>query len=210
MLVLLTIVNLVIMLILHGNADKLGEKDAGEYVLRNNFEVIYGVATLNPAFEGGGAENMTLTSWQIPFPQGLNKDNCVCISYEGNFAPGSRGYSNGTGFDNTLGSATGNVPRHITLGTPLDNSLINLQAGNISTSNKTFYYKIVLMKISNEDYILGDVNGDGVINKADSDLVLEYIAGNTDLTSKQFMAADVDKNGIVNEIDAAKILNKNF
>jgi V8-like Glu-specific endopeptidase len=52
----------------------------------------------------------------------------------------------------------------------------------------------------------GDVNGDGVINTADANLILSHIAGMTTLTPAQRLRADVNGDGVVNIFDALIIL----
>ncbi len=62
-----------------------------------------------------------------------------------------------------------------------------------------------------EDYMLGDVNGDKLIDSVDASKVLaEYAAVSSGKASKlsetAFKAADVDKNGMADSVDASKIL----
>jgi len=54
--------------------------------------------------------------------------------------------------------------------------------------------------------ISGDVNLDGVVNLADAILLMQYLSGNTELSSKQLRAADVSKDGIVNVGDTILIM----
>ncbi|MDR1631047.1 MAG: S8 family serine peptidase [Oscillospiraceae bacterium] len=55
-------------------------------------------------------------------------------------------------------------------------------------------------------YIMGDVNGDGVITSSDSRDVLRYSAGLESFTAKQIQLADVDFNGQVTSADSQIIL----
>ncbi|WP_051411354.1 leucine-rich repeat protein [Ruminococcus flavefaciens] len=62
-----------------------------------------------------------------------------------------------------------------------------------------------------EEYMLGDVNGDKLIDSVDASKVLaEYAAVSSGKASKfndrEFAAADVDKNGMADSVDASKIL----
>lgn len=62
-----------------------------------------------------------------------------------------------------------------------------------------------------EEYTLGDVNGDKLIDSVDASRILaEYAAVSSGKDSKfselQFKAADVDKNGMTDSVDASKIL----
>lgn len=54
-------------------------------------------------------------------------------------------------------------------------------------------------------YILGDVNGNGVVNNVDAALVYMYYNNRITLTETQLLAADVNGNGTVNNVDAALI-----
>lgn len=53
--------------------------------------------------------------------------------------------------------------------------------------------------------LYGDVNGDGVISKADVTLIQEYLVGKKDLDKYQLIAADVDGDGEVSLKDASLI-----
>ena len=55
-----------------------------------------------------------------------------------------------------------------------------------------------------DDYILGDVNGDGVVNALDVNLVRRHIAGGYDVIIDT-LAADVDADGYVTEKDVANL-----
>jgi len=63
-------------------------------------------------------------------------------------------------------------------------------------------------KITIEDCVLGDVNGDGQITAADATEVLLNYAGLKDFSIKESTAADVDKNGAISANDATMILLK--
>ncbi len=56
--------------------------------------------------------------------------------------------------------------------------------------------------------LLGDVDGNGIVNSVDASLVLQHFLGKSTvpLTAAQLAVADVDGNGIVNSVDAANIL----
>lgn len=56
------------------------------------------------------------------------------------------------------------------------------------------------------DGLLGDVNGDGVINVTDSNLVLQYTSGLIELTEDELDRADVNGDGVVNATDGILIL----
>ena len=54
--------------------------------------------------------------------------------------------------------------------------------------------------------VMGDVDGNGLINAADAVLVLRHDAGLIQLTAQQLAAADVSQDGVVNASDAVQIL----
>ncbi len=53
--------------------------------------------------------------------------------------------------------------------------------------------------------IVGDLNGDQVVNANDSLIILQYVNGKKDLTEQQLIAADVNRDGIVNISDFLQI-----
>ena len=54
--------------------------------------------------------------------------------------------------------------------------------------------------------LLGDVNGDGIINADDAMMVFLYLSGMITLTAQQRIAADVNQDGVIDMIDANMIL----
>lgn len=65
--------------------------------------------------------------------------------------------------------------------------------------------------VSEGEYELGDVNGDGLVNAVDASSVLAYyamISANADggYSEAQKLAADVDHDGLINAVDASDIL----
>ena len=85
-----------------------------------------------------------------------------------------------------------------------ENIVVSASKINASVSRDDVTFKIVLMKlpeISNTEYKLGDVNGDGNVTQADLTLVQNYIQGTQALTDKQQKAADVNKDGDIDTGD---------
>lgn len=117
-------------------------------VYKDDFAVIEGTMTL----DANSQENIQLEEWNISaqnvnYPQGFNSSNCCVLSFEGIYSEGieTKGYcygdlsgSNAVGLSMVLGA----YPRCINL----MNDYLRLSVGNYATSQKTFYYKIVLMK----------------------------------------------------------------
>lgn len=58
----------------------------------------------------------------------------------------------------------------------------------------------------NTNYLYGDVNQDGSITEADSQLILNYAAHSTTLTNDQLKLADVNKDGKADVLDSRAIL----
>ncbi len=56
------------------------------------------------------------------------------------------------------------------------------------------------------DYILGDIDGNGKIDAGDAVMILKHVAHNITLTEKELLAADTNKDGTVNAGDATRIL----
>ena len=72
-------------------------------------------------------------------------------------------------------------------------------------SSKAITFEIIVRK-----NILGDVNGDGVINIMDIMAVRNYIFGIRVLSAEELLAADVDRNGVVDIFDIMKIRDHIF
>ena len=67
-------------------------------------------------------------------------------------------------------------------------------------------YEYILENESKED-LLGDVNGDGIVDEKDVELVQKYDAGTGSLTDDEKKRADVNGDGIIDAGDAVKISN---
>lgn len=188
-----------------GEANFDGSKDVTINTKQNNIAVITGKVTLAgaPASETNEPKQ---TAWTINFPKGFNKDNCVCIAFGGRMYD-DRGFNYGLGDDGSFGIVTGDIPRSITLGYKPDPTKIHLSVENIANSDHIYEYRIVLMKLDeSEDYIAGDINGDGEVTIEDKNLALNYGVGQQiDLSWNQFKAGDMNKDGIIDARDASRI-----
>jgi uncharacterized repeat protein (TIGR01451 family) len=60
--------------------------------------------------------------------------------------------------------------------------------------------------VVDSQYIMGDLNGDSVVNSADAAIALRIAVGTTTPTPKQRAAGDVNGDGVINAADAAMIL----
>lgn len=176
--------------------------DKNKYRSNDDFVVITGSMGLTA---NDTEQDYKQTIKHISYPTGLNKNNCVCIAFNGRFID-SRGYTYGHTSEGSISHSTliGSIPRSCTL-----EDDITLAAYNAASSDKDFQYQIVLMKlptlVEGVDYKLGDVDGDGRITQADADLALSYYVGTTSFTEKQFKAADYNRDGKITPADATKI-----
>ncbi len=127
-----------------GKANFDGSGDIIINTSQDNIAIINGSITLqaNPQSNlDNNSEKQTIL--EIDFPKGFNKDNCVCIAF-GMKAAEERNYSYGVGFSASYRSVTGSLIRDVIL----DTSKIKLNVWQMATSEKTAYYRLVLMKIS--------------------------------------------------------------
>ena len=60
---------------------------------------------------------------------------------------------------------------------------------------------MVALQNGEQQYILGDINGDGIITVVDALLCANYALGLVDFGPVEFLAADLDGSGLVNVID---------
>ena len=72
----------------------------------------------------------------------------------------------------------------------------------LSDACEVLFFKHVI----GSEILLGDVNGDGIVNIADAALILRYSIGLLSFDDSQLLAADVNGDGNVNTVDAALIL----
>lgn len=72
----------------------------------------------------------------------------------------------------------------------------------------TDHFSVYILTTGNPDdvdVVLGDVNGDGIVDAADAVMVQRYDAGLITLQDAQLIAADVTGDGTVDAADAVKI-----
>lgn len=186
-----------------------GNSDVVVNTIQNNMAVISGQMILEANSQSNLNNNIEQqTILNIDFPKGFNKDNCFCLTF-GIKTNEDKNYSYGVGDSISNRSFTGSLIRNVILGASDDNSKIALHVWQPSTSQKTAYYRLVLMKIptyiEGVDYKLGDVDQNGKVEEKDGDMVLQYTVGKSGLTEQQLKAADVNKDGKVEALDAAII-----
>jgi len=177
-------------------------QDGSGYILKDDYAIIEGIMRLTGEAEG------KQTSWEIDFPEGFNQENCTCLAFETKIIK-TNGYANGTGFSDAMGLYSGDIPRSIIVGRSNSDSISKIwcQAFNVGTDTIEVRYRIVLMKYKNQEQEskLGDVNGDGVINQADYDMLQKFLVGEITLLKQQYIAADINKDGNVTMTDLVKL-----
>ncbi len=95
-------------------------------------------------------------------------------------------------------------------GTELANKSITVNGDTIkitlhSDDSNTYYGFKLTEVIPNYSTLIGDINGDNIINVIDATLIQKYGVGSVKLDEHQIKKADVNKNGVVNIIDATSI-----
>lgn len=145
---------------------------------------------------------------EIDYPKGFTKDNCVVISFGSKYSNKTNtGYSFGYHPNDSTGLLFGTNARDITL----DTDKIRVWYQNISTSQViNFKFKVVLMKyeVTDDEYVLGDVNQDGTIDSEDVQMIQDYMMGETALTAQQVKASDMNENGEVDSADYMRLKNQ--
>ena len=76
-----------------------------------------------------------------------------------------------------------------------------------SGTNASIYPPNVNFSLTLEDYLIGDANGDGVVNISDYSMVISYLHG-TVVGTCNVKAMDVNGDGIVNISDASAVISK--
>lgn len=116
-------------MVLLGNAEKLGNKEASEFITNDNIAVLTGSITLEST---GGSAN-------VNYPTGFTKDNCIVLAC--GITYNSAGYR-----------AFGTVQASVSTGARLNSSSITVGCypvqSDTGSPTGTFNYKLVLMKIS--------------------------------------------------------------
>ena len=135
-----------------GNANFDGSENIIIKTSQANITVIEGnvklaASTTELAEKGEGK----LTTFDLNFPDGFNKENSILLSFGGKVMNDGRGYSDGVPVAMSNAMVNGNTPRSITLGGAPTSDIANkirCLIKNYSTTEVTYYYRIVLMKIS--------------------------------------------------------------
>jgi hypothetical protein len=73
------------------------------------------------------------------------------------------------------------------------------------TTYGTFYFEVALEVEESEKIMLGDIDGNGIIDTTDYMRAKAAFLGTFELSEAQFLAADVDKNGVIDTTDCLRI-----
>ncbi len=60
--------------------------------------------------------------------------------------------------------------------------------------------------VSSGELVLGDVNGDGIVDISDSMMILYHVAGKKPLSDEQLLSCDINRDNIVDIVDAMRVL----
>lgn len=88
-----------------------------------------------------------------------------------------------------------------------NNGLVKvLSTGTVTITATTTNGNEAKIEINVIDYLLGDLNFDGVVNSVDAAMALDLYNGGT-ITKQQVLIGDVNRDGVINSSDAAMILD---
>lgn len=126
-------------------------EDGSAYVLKNDFAIITGEIEV----KGNSQENLgkdpieaAISSKDIEFPVGFNKENCVVVSVGFRRPNVNKGFACGwNNYADSVDSIRGTMPYSLSLGVVEENPVMTLTFGNFGTSPSAYEYRIVLMKI---------------------------------------------------------------
>ena len=185
-------------------------EDGSAYVLKNNIVVLRGKISVT----GQSGFNTLTGSTTMNFPEGFTPENCFVISTSlslqdnDNFVGGFETLSS-YGYMNALlnGGLGKNVLFRKESNDILLSAMFRTESNLSETTTYNYDFKIVLMKyeISEDEFILGDITGDGIVDQEDLDALQEYLLKNTTFTEKQYKAADVNKDGNLDTGDTLKL-----
>lgn len=112
-------------------------------IYHDDVAIITGNKTLDANSSSSGQE-YAQTTWNIEYPTGFSKNNCIVLAFQGSLETNLRVGAYGTGPVTSTNFVRATLPRTVVLW----DDLIDLECWNPSSSTKTYYYKLVLLKIS--------------------------------------------------------------
>lgn len=125
-----------------------------ETVVKGDFAVIEDAFPLEANTQSNVNNGIAMaTQYYINFPEGFDKDNCVCVAcglkiYGMREDIVDKGYGYGIDDNDGMALTTGGLYKSVFLGTKADNAKILLQVYQMSTEKKQCWFRIVLMKVS--------------------------------------------------------------
>lgn len=144
---------------------------------------------------------------EINYPDGFNSENCVVVSLMSHNSFHTDYWSTTLTSNSPSSMLLGNADLMVTLKPEKIRILSN--KNGVGQSRRDVTFKLVLMKlpelVQENDYKLGDINGDGSINQTDLDLLGKFLTGEAALTDRQIKAADVNKDGVLDTGDTLKL-----
>lgn len=112
-------------------------------IYHDDVAIITGDKTLHANSSSSGQE-YAQTIWDISYPTGFSKTNCIVLAFQGNIDTSEHIGAYGTAPVTSINSVRGTLPRTIAF----RDSAISLECWNPAYSTKTYHYKLVLLKIS--------------------------------------------------------------
>lgn len=191
------------------NSKKLNGVAGSEYLLKSS-EVVYDsrFVTIIGTIEMPAANDAVITgATNIKYPNGFNNNNCIIISLMSHNTLHNDWWSTSSNskYSNSMIKGSGDLTATL----KSDNIAVSANKVNTEEDGKDVTFKITLMKLpeykQGTHFKLGDVNGDGVINGEDFNLLNSYMQGNSSLTLQQLKAADINKDGKIDAMDSYKL-----
>lgn len=191
------------------NSKKLNGVAGSEYLLKSS-EVVYDsrFVTIIGTIEMPAANDAVITgATNIKYPNGFNNNNCIIISLMSHNTLHNDWWSTSSNskYSNSMIKGSGDLTATL----KSDNIAVSANKVNTEEDGKDVTFKITLMKLpeykEGTHFKLGDVNGNGVINGEDFNLLNSYMQGNSSLTLQQLKAADINKDGKIDAMDSYKL-----
>ena len=122
------------------------DEQMAKVVLKDDYATITGSITLTANTQDNVTNGvMAQTKFELSYPEGFNKDNSIVLTIGTKASNNDVGYNYGdvSGGSKAMGVTTGALPKRVFLG-----DVISVDMYNFATSEKSYDYKIVLMKIA--------------------------------------------------------------
>ncbi|MFR9184227.1 MAG: dockerin type I repeat-containing protein [Christensenellales bacterium] len=166
-------------------------------------DIVYMVVTANSSIQITADSFNIVTTQAVDFTNNIPQSLGIGASYLINpaFTPVNASYQN---FSYSARSVNG--VRIVKFDSKVNHKMKTLAAGTVTVGafnvDTRQYYEF---NVTVSDVLLGDVDGNGLIEVKDITLLQNYMAGAAELTQKQMKAADVNSNGSVTLQDVLMI-----